>query len=330
MQKVLVCRTAWMDFYQGLKAGRDKPQGGGAFVEENGFGHEVFNFLKDDDGCYRGYVRPPTAGHVEVQTLNIDRLGAKPGSNAVHGITVFWVATDPRRGGTRVVGWYEDATVLRRWSPSPRKRTLPDGKDAGFMIQAKSAHLVASDDRDLVIPRASATTEGIGQANLWYPPEHWVERLLTYKRTGTNGEKPRPGRKPPRMQDTERRLEIERIAVRTVISWCEDRGLGYEDVSLKRLGWDIQAGEGSGLLRIEVKGTSAPITEAVAELTPNEFAKMFEHRDSFRVAVVSVHGRAPVLAMFSWSRERDCWMDSSGQFELAIRKIESAVVSVRS
>jgi hypothetical protein len=91
--QVLVCRTAWMDFYRGTKG--DKATGGGAYVKEVGFGHEVFNFLQGHDGAFRGYVRPPSPGWIRDQRINIVRLGASKDDDRVEDVTVFWVATHP-------------------------------------------------------------------------------------------------------------------------------------------------------------------------------------------------------------------------------------------
>lgn len=331
MAPVLVCRTAWMDFYEGLRRGADKPKGGGAYVKEEGFGHEIFNFRKDDDGKFRGYVRPPGSGRVRDQRINIDRLGAASGDDAITGVTVFWAATHPALGGTRIVGWYDDATVHRGWRPSPKKRVLPNGDDAGFMIEASKAHLIPSDDRLRVLPRATARTTGIGQSNVWYPPDDWAAKLLEYKRkvaTGQTMPKRRPKHSAARMADTEARLRIERAAMQAAIQWCIDRGLRYEDVSLKKVGWDIEAGEGKGILRIEVKGSSLSIGSALLELTPNEFAKMVEYRDSFRLAVVAVTKGLPQLVMFAWSHDAGAWIANAGQYALKLHEVVSARVEI--
>lgn len=320
-----------MDLFRGAKG--DKPRGGGAYVKEEGFGHEVFNFLPDGHGVYRGYVRPPGQGPVRDQRINIDRLGASESDDHLDGVDVFWAATHPALGGTRVVGWYDDATVFRTWRPSPKKRPLPNGDDAGFMIEATSVRLLPTDDRLFTLPRASAKQTGIGQSNLWYAPPEWAEKLLEYKkRVQAGGRVPGPkkvGRpKLGRTSDTEARLRIEREAMQATIAWCEERSLPWNDVSLGYLGWDIQAGEGKGILRIEVKGSSRPIGEALLELTPNEFAKMAEYRESFRLAVVSLAGRRPTLLMFGWSADARAWIADAGAYTLKLHEVLSARVEV--
>jgi hypothetical protein len=53
MKRLLLCRTAWMRNYQGLKG--DKPKGSSAYIKKYGSGHEVYNFLPSGDRMY-GYV----------------------------------------------------------------------------------------------------------------------------------------------------------------------------------------------------------------------------------------------------------------------------------
>lgn len=327
---VLVCRTAWMDRYQGLRKGADPPKGGGAYVGREGFGHEIFNFLRDDDGSYRGYVRPPGQRPVAEQRINIGRLGATRDSDAARGVTIFWAATHPVLGGTRVVGWYDDAVVYRNWKPSPKPRVLPNAQDAGFMIEARSGKLLPKDDRSLVLPRGEG---GMGQANIWYPSEDWAKRLLEHRNqilAGTASPATRKPARPGRNGDTEERLRVERMAMEAVERWCDARDLEWEDVSLAKIGWDIEAGQGLAVLRIEVKGSSAPIGAALLELTPNEYLKMTseEHRESFRLAVVSVQGEKTALVMFSWSREGNEWIADTGGYSLRLHEFVGARVEI--
>jgi Domain of unknown function (DUF3883) len=336
MVPVLVCRIAWMDFYKGLVG--DKPVGGGAYVRKNGFGHEIFNFRRESDGKFRGYVQPPGTTRkpstVPSQQINIAKLGASNDADRVHGVTVFWVATDPLQGETRVVGWYDDATVFRQWQPSTTRRRLQNGENAGFMIEAKEAHLISpSDDRVHRVPRATAMQTGIGQSNIWYPPAKLRAKLLAYRRRVGAGATPSPSisAASPRIRrttDTEARLRVERAAMNAVIKWCEARELRWTDVSLRKVGWDIEAGEGKSALRIEVKGSSSQIGAALLELTPNEFQKMtlIENRCRYRLAVVSVQGSNTKLVMFAWSHDAGAWVGD--RFALELQPVRSARVKI--
>lgn len=125
-------------------------------------------------------------------------------------------------------------------------------------------------------------------------------------------------------------MRIEKEAMRAVFAWCEQNNLEWDDVSLERRGWDVEAREGGGVLRIEVKGSSAPIGNALLELTPNEFAKMTSemYRDSYRLAVVSVLVDATTLFMFAWSRDVRAWIAEGGTYEVRLKKVVSASVEV--
>ena len=54
---MIFLRVAWMSRYRGI-AGGDTPVGGGAYVAEHGFGHEIFNFQPFKSAVF-GYAQPP-------------------------------------------------------------------------------------------------------------------------------------------------------------------------------------------------------------------------------------------------------------------------------
>jgi hypothetical protein len=106
----LFCNIAWMKYYKGIQYD-DAPKLGGDNPEK----HECCNFV-DVDGMHYGYVQ--VSGR-------LDRLGP-PSSRTddqVDGVTVVWTATDPKNGGTKVVGWYRNATVYREWQKLARGRS---------------------------------------------------------------------------------------------------------------------------------------------------------------------------------------------------------------
>jgi hypothetical protein len=53
---MIFLRIGWMNRYQGQTA-NDQITGGGAFVKEHGYGHEIFNF-QPFQGRVFGYVQP--------------------------------------------------------------------------------------------------------------------------------------------------------------------------------------------------------------------------------------------------------------------------------
>src|SRR5580658_4196127 len=109
--KVLFARIGWMKFYAG--AIDEKPVGGGSYTKEH-IGSELFNFKPVGPFLY-GFAK----GGSRTSAFNLKRID--PGadnSDKLEQVTVVFVAKDPR-GGQRVVGWYENATVYRKWQPHP-------------------------------------------------------------------------------------------------------------------------------------------------------------------------------------------------------------------
>ena len=81
------------------------------------------------------------------------------------------------------------------------------------------------------------------------------------------------------------------------------------------------------ILRLEVKGVSG--SDVVAELTPNEFAKMQmqQHRDTYRVCIVAdALSKAPELCVFRYSVPREMWENETTGTVLNIERIEAARV----
>ena len=101
-EEYLFCNVAWMKYYKGIQDD-DVPVGGGDNQEK----HECCNFV-DVDRKHYGYVQ--ISGR-------LNRLGpaSTRDDDKVTGVTVVWTATDPDNGGTKVVGWYRNATVYREW-----------------------------------------------------------------------------------------------------------------------------------------------------------------------------------------------------------------------
>jgi hypothetical protein len=173
-------RVGWMDRYQGMDDGTTIV-GGGAYVDERGFGHEIFNFQPFEGRVY-GYVQPPRGRKPLWEEARIDlrRLGAPADAHSVPGILCIWVAPSPG-GGAVVVGWYRNATVYREWQPPPpHSERRHDGADAdcGYYVAARADDAVRLDpqDRDFFLPKRGAG--GLGQANILYADRPALHRQL--------------------------------------------------------------------------------------------------------------------------------------------------------
>src|SRR5579863_3383723 len=94
--RVFFMNVGGMTAYKGLKG--DTITGGGEYVREHGFGHEIFNF-KPYRGRYYGY------GRAANDAIAVERLGAPEGAPFVEGVLVVWVAN------SCVVGWYKNARI---------------------------------------------------------------------------------------------------------------------------------------------------------------------------------------------------------------------------
>jgi hypothetical protein len=309
--------------YRGIST-TDKAFGGGAYVTEHGFGHEMFNFRKEKDG-YFGFVQPTGIG------INVGRLTGVESATKAAGVMAFWVATHPTDGGTRVVGWYENATAYANGRrPKGLNRKLPDGKEAWVYVEAASARLLAVAERDFLLPRGKG---GMGQSNVWYPTEEWASKLVAYAtKFGSNAPQPLTLKATyvPHLQDTARRLEVEQAAMEATAAYYDARGYTVDDVANQNRGWDLECRKGPYLLRVEVKGTSAPWPSVCVEVTPNEYGKMTlpELRDSFRLAVVCVGDHASAVAVFSWSDETERWISETGAASLRVKEIVAARIEV--
>lgn len=167
MTPLLFCNVGWMSRYQGLRGQPDKIVGGGQFVDENGTGNEVCNFLPADDGWVYGHVET-IKGDLD-RDIRLDRLGST-GKQVDH-VDVVWTATDPTKGGRRVVGWYRDATVYRsrqqfQKAASPQHRA---DKLVSYRIRTKAelAQWLPVEDRSLALSHGPGW---MGHTPWWVPP----------------------------------------------------------------------------------------------------------------------------------------------------------------
>ena len=306
---MIFLRIGWMRRYQG-QVGGDKIQGGGAYVDEHGFGGEIFNFKAFKARVY-GYGQPPGGAG-----FKIDRLGASSIDKCVSGVLVIWVARSPQ-GGNYVVGWYDNATVFREWQESPATANRHHGKHAlGFNVRAShgDATLLPSDERLFLIPRGKG---GMGQANVWYaddPEQHRgiridILRYISTRRLPRMASRSRGKR--PRATDPLRRQRVERTAIEATTTRYTEFGYVVDSVEKDNLGWDLNAVRGQRRLLLEVKGLSHH--DIQVELTPNEYKAMKANRQSYRVCVVTGALSSPELTVFAFSPETRQWEDETGR-----------------
>jgi hypothetical protein len=166
---IVVCNIGWMENYHGLTGQHDAIIGGGEYVEKNGWGVEVCNFLPCDDGF--------TYGHVETQksdvdrTINISRLGAGSNDTEIDGLDVVWTATHPSEGGRRVVGFYRNATLYKqrqRFPEFPSNQHRLDNIET-FVIKASTPGILLLPVANRTLTLKTGTKGWMGTTPWWFP-----------------------------------------------------------------------------------------------------------------------------------------------------------------
>ena len=300
---ILFCNIGWMERYQGQSAG-DKISGSGSYVSERGMGHEICNFAIANGRAF-GYVQPPGA------QINLERLHASPTAQVMEGVTVIWTATRPKpAGGTTIVGWYNNATVYKRYQ---RHKLTPElhrqnGLDGYWIDAAESdVYLLPIDARTFDIPRQ--VQGGMGQSNIWFADSAAAQEVLENARryVQAKGESPQPPAfSAPHTTDQERKVKVEQAAIKTCCQHYEKLGYTVSSVEKDNLGWDLVATLPRSSLRIEVKGLSG--TNFSVELTPNEFLAFDTKAADYRLAVVTDALGSPSLSICRFSQEASRWV----------------------
>lgn len=316
--RILFCNIGWMERYNGL--GNDSITGGGAYVRESGIGDEVYNFFAfDEDSSFYGYVRPPKGKKIDIDHI----AGEKVEDASIGGVTVVWTASRPS-GGTVIVGWYKDATVFRKYQKFGNNMVhnaqIQNGIE-GFWITAppNRATLLSLDERTFEIPRMKKGF--MGQSNVWYADSDESKNLVTEIHDMIHGGTSHiRDQKHWNTQDQEKKVEVEKAAIRVCCTHFES--LGYDVVSVERdnVGWDLVATAGRYSLRIEVKGLSGTVFSI--ELTPNEYNAFSQQASDYRLAVVvNALAKNPLLSICRYSDEQGAWV-VEGAGECRVLKVE--------
>jgi hypothetical protein len=114
----------------------------------------------------------------------------------------------------------------------------------------------------------------------------------------------------------EQRQKIERLAMKATARWYEDHHYTAADVSKFNLGWDLEAGcrsrKDAFSLLLEVKGLSGG--DISIELTPNEYYEMLNHKDNYRLCIVTKaeNQNSRTLHRYRYSEEQEEWLDQTG------------------
>ncbi|MBI4548018.1 MAG: DUF3883 domain-containing protein [Ignavibacteriae bacterium] len=325
MERIVFLNIGWMKSYRGIS--NDKIVGGGSFVEEHGYGHEMFNFLPYEENLF-GYVRPRGG------SINLGRLGAKSNQEHIGNVLAVWVSRAPS-GGVYVIGWYKNARLYKNVQFLTRTTTNRHfrGEDFGYYLTARASDciLLPLDERVLRVPRK--TKGGMGQSNVWYADKDAIlefkQKVLEFIRTRRapkDSQHTRTKKSRAWQADPLKRLRIEEAAIKRTVKYYESLGYDVDSVERDNVGWDLEATFDGRLLRLEVKGLSQQVVSI--EMTPNEYAKMCQHKESYRICVLTkALSQHPRFHVFSFSPKSCQWENDSGEF-LNITEIISARMSL--
>ncbi|AYJ85175.1 DUF3883 domain-containing protein (plasmid) [Sphingomonas paeninsulae] len=330
MPSIIYFNIGWMKHYAGASAD-DPTIGGHGWLADNKHGLESFNFLPTKNGELQGY-RPPG----KRDKVNIDRLGAKPGEDAIEGVLAVWLAREPGSGKTLVVGWYRSATVYREARLGPFYLNDMES-EYSVMASKEDAILVPIGVRSFQVSSSrTAPGEGFGQKPTWYGAPDVDRRVWAYVNGWDDAKKhgePTKGKLPPRNTDPELRRKVEKAAVRHAWNYYETKyGKGsVESVEPYGRGWDLEVRSGDVEWLVEVKGLlNAGLT---CELTPNEYEKMCSPEYCTRYVVYVVNNAlaeepaAPVPSIFTW-KASETWLTEDGR-ELQVAERVGAMLTCK-
>lgn len=163
--KIIYCRVGWMENYDGQIKNADKIKNGGRYIKEQGYGHEIYNFQKTEQGFF-GYVRNTA------ETINIKNITGH-NDDFVNDVLVVWIASNDN--GQYVIGWYKNATVYKKQQKIANDvmKYRDDKRCDDYNIFSQDATLLPTDKRIFKI-------EGMGQAGVWYGSDEVNEKVLKY------------------------------------------------------------------------------------------------------------------------------------------------------
>lgn len=335
--RILLCRTGWMNYYQG-PSDNDAINGGGRWVLEHQSGHEIFNFMPSDDAFY-GNAQPTHDGQINLQRIDNNLSGNEEYATNV---LVIWCATRPNIGGTVVVGWYKNATVYRLWTELPA--TVDDGRRQSdithFRIKADAgnAFLLKPELRTKGIGGANNNNCRFGQSNIRYLDKdncqglknNIIRYIVDTQKDSSNfvnlndtirnddGESERGvwGATNP---------EVEEKAIAFARKYYEEKNYTVKSVEKLNRGWDLEATRDNRTLHIEVKGLSG--VQCAIKLTANEYKAFQSADDNYRLFVVtSSLTDTPSYFICKKVNDHMVFWDGSRKYECVANEIISAQI----
>jgi len=287
---ILVFRVGYMKDYSGPA----EIAHGGDWVEKNGRGGEMWNFL-DEAGRVYGFVMTKKEGGLNLNKVAKKKKRWRQGDE-YDGVDIVFIARSDI--GQVVVGWYLNAKVAHKqyWiRPNPAGAKQPRSLSYLCEAPADSAVLLPENKRTFVVPYAPKDRFGPGQSNVWYADvsdpraKSFVQRLRKYigtnERTVRTSSDKKGGGKWSKPLSKEKILAIEKASMEATERHFKKQ-YATEVIARDNRGWDITAthrGNGSNL-HLEVKGHLGSAIQF--ELTPNEYRKMRDMKGTYRICVL--------------------------------------------
>jgi hypothetical protein len=329
---ILFLNVGWMKRYNG-PAADDPTRGNFGWLNSDGghrHGHECYNFTNDGGFCFGSH--PGSVG------TEIQRLGAGVRDAKVDGVVVVWFSRNPRTGNAVIIGWYENATVYRKFQePKPGDRRMVKGQIVQHKVEARYSDCRLLKDSDseryFQIPNRFERQGGYGQSPNWYGVgERFLDEVWGFiqgwKATPETTIATKPPL-PPRTNDPDLKLLVEGAAIRVAKEFYRSPAGGSREVrsvEKENLGWDLEAKGPNDTLKVEVKGVSA--SAVIAELTPNEFSKMKAHRSSWALFIVTgCLSETPKPFEFRYMHDAKRWETTYGGV-LNVQERVAAVVNL--
>jgi hypothetical protein len=155
----------------------------------------------------------------------------------------------------------------------------------------------------------------MGQANVWYADSSEVHLVfcsdvLSYLTTRRLPQPlPETNGGSPRQPDPLLRQKIEQATIVETAAYYTYFDYTVDSVEADNIGWDLEAVHATRhlSLKLEVKGRSA--FDCKIELTPNEYSKLKQHSESYRICVVTQALSKRDLAILAYSQESQRWED---------------------
>lgn len=174
--RVIFINLTEMDEYKGLEPDL---KGGGAFIDQNGYGHEIYNFQDDNGKCY-GYASPWSK--VKLQRVSLAINHDVLGDYIDDVFVVFTCSREPV--GRFICGLYNHARVYSEPVNDIRNARKIDVRgqtifaEYNMVCNADDAVLIERQYRNKLLPRSSAkNAAGHGQHPIWYADEPKCQNL---------------------------------------------------------------------------------------------------------------------------------------------------------